>query len=68
VWTQMDLVALGVNATRHKAGGWRIELPARETAAGYLDALVRNGVQIERYEPLVARMDDIFVRLVGGGR
>jgi len=68
VWTRTDLLALGVNATRHKAGGWRVELPARETAAGYLDALVRNGVQIERYEPLVARMDDIFVRLVGGGR
>jgi ABC-2 type transport system ATP-binding protein len=67
VWTRMDLVALGVNATQHKAGGWRVELPARETAAGYLDELVRSGVVIERYEPLIAKMDDIFVSLVGGG-
>jgi ABC-2 type transport system ATP-binding protein len=68
VWTEMDLVALGVNATQHKAGGWRIELPASETAARYLNELVRNGVLIDRYEPLVARMDDIFVSLVSEGR
>jgi ABC-2 type transport system ATP-binding protein len=66
VWTVMDLSALGVNATQHKAGGWRIELPASETAAGYLHELVRNGVVIDRYEPLVARMDEIFVHLVSG--
>ena len=68
VWTAMDLVALGVNATLHKTGGWRVELPPRETAAGYLNELVRNGVLIDRYEPIVARMDDIFVSLVSGGR
>ena len=67
VWTEMDLVALGVNATQHKTGGWRIELPASETAARYLNELVRNGVLIDRYEPLVARMDDIFVSLVSEG-
>ena len=68
VWTAMDLVALGVQATQHKPGGWRVELPPSATAAGYLDELVRNGVTIDRYEPLVARMDEIFVHLVGGGR
>ncbi len=68
VWTAMDLVALGVNATQHKAGGWRIQLPPSETAAGYLNELVRSGVVIDRYEPLVARMDDIFVNLVSGDR
>jgi ABC-2 type transport system ATP-binding protein len=68
VWTAMDLVALGVQATQHKAGGWRVELPPSATAAGYLEELVRNGVTIDRYEPLVARMDEIFVHLVGGGR
>lgn len=67
VWTSMDLVALGVRASQHKAGGWRIELPATATPAGYLNELVRNGVLIDRYEPLVARMDEIFVNLVGGG-
>ena len=68
VWTAMDLVALGVQATQHKPGGWRVVLPPSATAAGYLDELVRNGVTIDRYEPLVARMDEIFVHLVGGGR
>jgi ABC-2 type transport system ATP-binding protein len=68
VWTAMDLVALGVQATQHKAGGWRVELPPSATPAGYLNELVRVGVLIDRYEPLVARMDEIFVNLVGGGR
>ena len=68
VWTAMDLVALGVQATQHKPGGWRVELPPSATAAGYLAELVRIGVTIDRYEPLVARMDEIFVHLVGGGR
>jgi ABC-2 type transport system ATP-binding protein len=68
VWTSMDLVAFGVQATQHKTGGWRVELPPSATAAGYLNELVRNGVLIDRYEPLVARMDEIFVNLVSGGR
>ena len=68
VWTAMDLVALGVQATQHKPGGWRVELPPSATAAGYLAELVRIGVTIDRYEPLVARVDEIFVHLVGGGR
>lgn len=68
VWTATDLAALGIQATPHKAGGWRVELPSSATPAGYLHELVRNGVSIERYEPVVARMDEIFVNLVGGGR
>ena len=68
VWTAMDLAAHGVRATQYKAGGWRVELPPSATPAGYLQELVRNGVLIDRYEPLVARMDEIFVSLVGGGR
>ena len=67
VWTAMDLAALGVQATPHKTGGWRVELPPSATPAGYLNELVRSGVLIERYEPLVTRMDEIFVSLVGGG-
>jgi ABC-2 type transport system ATP-binding protein len=68
VWTAMDLAALGVPATPHGNGGWRVALPSRETVAGYLHELVRRGVVVERYEPLVARMDDIFVELVQGER
>ena len=67
VWTRMDLSALGVRAMPHKTGGWRIELPPSATPEGYLQELVQSGVPIERYEPLVARMDEIFVSLVGGG-
>ena len=68
VWTATDLHAMGVQAIQHKAGGWRVALPPSETPAGYLNELVRSGVPIDRYEPLVARMDEIFVTLVGGGR
>lgn len=68
VWTAMDLVALGVQATRREAGCWHVELPQSATPAGYLNDLVRSGVLVDRYEPLVARMDEIFVSLVSGGR
>ena len=68
VWTAMDLVAFGVQATQHKTGSWRVELPPSATPAGYLNELIRSGVLIDRYEPLVARMDEIFVSLVSGDR
>jgi ABC-2 type transport system ATP-binding protein len=68
VWTAMDLTALGVHARPHKAGGWRVELPPSATPAGYLQELIGHGVSIDRYEPVIARMDEIFVNLVGGGR
>ena len=67
VWTSMDLGELGVDAIRGANGSWRVSLPQTETAAGYLHELVRSGVLIDRYEPLVARMDDIFVNLVSEG-
>jgi ABC-2 type transport system ATP-binding protein len=67
VWTSMDLAELGVDAVRDANGSWRVFLPETETAAGYLNELIRSGVLIDRYEPLVARMDDIFVNLVSGG-
>ena len=67
VWSSSDLTTLGVDAIRDADGAWRISLPQSETAAGYLHELVRSGVPIERYEPMVARMDDIFVNLVSGG-
>ena len=68
IWTTMDLLALGMRATQHKPGGWRVELPPSATPAAYLTELVRNGVVVDRYEPLVARMDEIFVNLVSEGR
>lgn len=68
VWTATDLVAFGVEAQPREAGGWRVELPPSATPAGYLNKLVQDGIPIERYEPIVARMDEIFVSLVSGGR
>ncbi|MBT8469443.1 MAG: ATP-binding cassette domain-containing protein [Deltaproteobacteria bacterium] len=68
VWTVMDLVALGLEATRREEGYWHVELPQSATPAGYLNDLVRSGVLVDRYEPLVARMDEIFVHLVSGDR
>lgn len=67
IWTTMNLGELGVDAVRDPNGSWRVSLPRTETAAGYLNELVRGGVLIDRYEPLIARMDDIFVNLVGEG-
>jgi len=67
VWTSMDLSELGLDAVRDGNGSWRVTLPPSETPAGYLDELVRHGVVIDRYEPRIARMDDIFVHLVSGG-
>ncbi|MGB5812832.1 MAG: ATP-binding cassette domain-containing protein, partial [Polyangiales bacterium] len=67
VWSSTDLIAIGVDAVRDANGAWRVTLPQSETAAGYLRELVQNGVAVDRYEPMVARMDDIFVNLVGGG-
>ncbi|MFW2387183.1 MAG: ABC transporter ATP-binding protein [Polyangiales bacterium] len=68
VWTTMDLLALGMEATQREAGGWRVELPPSSTPADYLNQLVQSGVLVDRYEPLVARMDEIFVSLVSEGR
>lgn len=68
IWTAMDLLALGMRATQHAPGNWRVELPPSATPAAYLSELVRNGVLIERYEPRVARMDEIFVNLVSEDR
>ena len=68
VWTGTDLGALGLNAEQHETGSWRVALRPSETAADYLNRLIRHGVAVERYEPLVARMDEIFVNLVSGER
>ena len=65
VWTDTDLSTFGMNAIAQKNGGWRIHLSPSQDAAATLNQLVERGVEVQRYEPLIARMDDIFVRLVG---
>jgi len=67
VWTAADLVSLGVEVIERRDGRWRVQLSPSEDAATYLNHLVQRGVTVERYEPLIARMEDIFVSLVDGG-
>ena len=40
----------------------------RQPAAGLLAALVAAGARIDRFEPTLAPMEDIFLRVVGEAR
>ncbi|HXW03673.1 MAG TPA: ATP-binding cassette domain-containing protein [Vicinamibacterales bacterium] len=46
---------------------WRLMLTDGHAPAEVLTALVSAGVCIDRFEPLLAPMEDIFLRVVGGG-
>jgi ABC-2 type transport system ATP-binding protein len=48
-------------------GVWRLMLDDSHSPADALDALVRSGARIDRFEPLLAPMEDIFLRVVRGG-
>lgn len=58
----------GVRA-RHADGDhpkrWLLELGPEHTPGSVLAELVAAGVVVERFEPVVARLEDIFVRVVG---
>jgi ABC-2 type transport system ATP-binding protein len=45
-------------------GVWRLMLADGTSPADALTALVRAGARIDRYEPLLAPMEDIFLRVV----
>jgi len=45
-------------------GGWRLMLSDGTSPADALAALVLAGARIERYEPMLAPMEDIFLRVV----
>jgi ABC-2 type transport system ATP-binding protein len=49
-------------------GRWRLALPAGVDAPAVLSALVAAGAAVERYEPLLAPMEDIFLRVVREGQ
>jgi ABC-2 type transport system ATP-binding protein len=49
-------------------GVWRVTLPSGLDAPALLSALVSAGAVIERFEPLLAPMEDIFLRVVREGR
>jgi hypothetical protein len=49
-------------------GVWRLMLADGNAPADALAALVRAGARIDRFEPLLAPMEDIFLRVVRGGQ
>jgi ABC-2 type transport system ATP-binding protein len=49
-------------------GGWRVTLRDGAEPSALLRALVDAGAEIDRFEPQLAPMEDIFLRVVKGGR
>ena len=49
-------------------GSWRILLSDGTPPHEVLAALVASGASVDRFEPLLAPMEDIFVRVVKEGR
>ena len=51
-------------ATAEDDGTWRLMLADGVSPADALAALVKGGARIERFEPMLAPMEDIFLRVV----
>lgn len=49
-------------------GAWRVTLAEAADPPALLSSLVRAGAAIDRFEPTLAPMEDIFLRVVGEGR
>jgi ABC-2 type transport system ATP-binding protein len=56
------------SATDESDGTWRLLLGDGAEPADVLRALVERGAAVERFEPLLAPMEDIFLRVVREGR
>jgi ABC-2 type transport system ATP-binding protein len=54
--------------TAEEEGVWRLMLADGHGPSDVLAALVQAGARIDRFEPLLAPMEDIFLRVVQGGR
>ena len=55
-------------STRAVNGGWHVTLREGGEPSALLRALVEAGAEIDRFEPLLAPMEDIFLRVVKEGR
>jgi ABC-2 type transport system ATP-binding protein len=55
-------------ATTAANGGWRVTLRDGDAPSVLLRALVDAGAEIDRFEPQLAPMEDIFLRVVKEGR
>jgi ABC-2 type transport system ATP-binding protein len=61
-------VAMISHVAQEDPGVWRLMLADGNAPADALAALVRAGARIDRFEPLLAPMEDIFLRVVRGGQ
>ena len=61
-------VPLASSTTREDDGSWRVTIGNGSEPADLLRALVAAGASIDRFEPMLAPMEDIFLRVVGEGR
>ena len=61
-------IAAVARVTEEGGGHYRLLLADGTPAHEVLAALVAHGAAVERFEPLLAPMEDIFVRVVREGR
>jgi ABC-2 type transport system ATP-binding protein len=57
-------VAHVVSAVREADNAWRLLLTDESSPADVLSELIRAGARIDRFEPVLAPMEDIFLRVV----
>jgi ABC-2 type transport system ATP-binding protein len=61
-------VPMAETVAQEPDGGWRVRLADSTAPSHLLAALVSAGASIERFEPSLAPMEDIFLRVVREGR
>ena len=61
-------VAAAASSVSVGDGAWRVTLADGVSPAGLLAALVSAGAVIDRFEPMLAPMEDIFLRVVREGQ
>ena len=69
VRSQREPLETSLTETVHHCGNgdWRVRLHDDAEPYDYLRQLVDAGLNVDRFEPLVATMDDIFLQVVGDG-
>jgi ABC-2 type transport system ATP-binding protein len=63
----LPAVPMIASAVQEADGIWRLRLADGNEPAGVLGALVSAGAIVDRFEPLLAPMEDIFLRVVREG-
>jgi ABC-2 type transport system ATP-binding protein len=61
-------VPMAESVVEESDGVWRVRLSDRGEPSGLLAALVAGGLRIDRFEPALAPIEDIFLRVVREGR